>query len=142
MLQLPHRRLVAITPDEIRVGFVSMWRPCPIEWGVTVRVRDDRIDEILATREGRIYSWFASELLAAEIVDEHDGQRIRLVDLRYGYEPDPLKGMWGIDTYFDAAGKVIGAPVRYTDRPDVSRESISKLLADAFPAGCAAQAPE
>ncbi|NND36458.1 MAG: metal-dependent hydrolase, partial [Gammaproteobacteria bacterium] len=55
MLQLPHRRVVAITESEIRVGFVSMWHPCDIEWGVAPRLRDARIDAILATQEGQIY---------------------------------------------------------------------------------------
>lgn len=138
MLQLPHRRVVAITESEIRVGFVSMWRPCEIEWGIAPRLRDPRIDAILATEEGRIYDWFANGLLAAEIVDEAGGPRVRLVDLRYGYVPDPLSSLWGIDTRFDSTGSMLGPPERYTDRPEVSRERISQLLADAFPSDCPA----
>lgn len=138
MLQLPHRRVVAITDGEIRVGFVSMWRPCPIEWGVAPRLRDERIDAVLATREGQIYQWFANGLLAAEIVDEDGGSRVRLVDLRYGYLLDPLRGLWGIDTRFDAAGRIVGAPERYSDRPDVNGAAVSGLFRDAFPASCEA----
>lgn len=136
MLQLPHRRVVAITEQEVRVGFVSMWRPCPIEWGTVPRLRDARIDAVLASREGRIYAWFANGLLAAGISDGEDGHRVRLVDLRYGYVPDPLQGLWGIDTRFDPSGQMLGPPARYDSRPDVSRASVARLLADAFPAGC------
>lgn len=136
MLQLPHRRIVAITGDEIRVGFVSVWRPCRIEWGVAPRIRDAKIDAILATREGQIYSWFANGLLSAAIESDGDGQLVRLVDLRYGYVPDPLKGMWGIETRFDAEGRMVDLPERYNSRPEVSRESVGRLFADAFPAAC------
>lgn len=139
MLQLPHRRVVAITENEIRVGFVSMWRPCKIEWGVARRIRSAEIDAILATREGRIYEWFAAGLLAARVADETgagDPRSIRLVDLRYGYVPDPTVGLWGIETRFDATGRMIGLPERYSSRPEVSRESVGRLLADAFPAAC------
>lgn len=136
MLQLPHRRVVAITRDEVRVGFVSMWRPCQIEWGVAPRVRNARIDAILATREGRIYSWFTGGLLSAAIVDEADGQLVRLVDLRYGYVTDPLQGLWGIETRFDEAGRMVGLPERYNSRPKVDRDSVGRLLADAFPSSC------
>jgi len=138
MLQLPHRRIVAITESEIRVGFVSMWRPCEIDWGVAPRLRDKRIDAILATKEGRIYAWFANGLLAADIVPEDGGHRVRLVDLRYGYVADPLSSLWGIDTRFDAAGIMLGPPERYTDRPEVSRARVAQLLADAFPSACPA----
>ncbi len=138
MLQLPHRRIVAITESEIRVGFLSMWRPCAIEWGVAPRLRDERIDAVLATKEGRIYAWFANGLLAADIVPEDGGHRVRLVDLRYGYVPDPLSSLWGIDTRFDASGIMLGPPERYTDRPEVSGTRVSQLLADAFPRACPA----
>jgi len=139
MLQLPHRRVVAITPEEIRVGFVSIWQPCVIQWGVVPRLQDDRVEAVLATREGRIYSWFANGQLAAEIVkDDTGGQRVRLVDLRYGYVPDPHQGLWGIDTKFDASGRMIGLPTRYTERPEVSSDSLARLLSDAFPASCRA----
>jgi inner membrane protein len=138
LLQLPHRRIVALTDDEVRVGFVSMWRPCRIEWGVAPRYRDARIDEILATPEGRIYAWFSNGLLAADIVAEDGGHRVRLVDLRYGYVPDPLRSLWGIDTRFDSAGRMLGPPERFTDRPEVSGKRIAMLFADAFPSSCPA----
>ena len=115
-----------------------MWRPCDIDWGVTPRLRDARIDAILATKEGRIYKWFANGLLAAEIVPENGGQRVRLVDLSYGYVPDPLTSLWGIDTRFDEKGRMLGPPERYTDRPEVSGERIGRLFADAFPPVCPA----
>ena len=73
-----------------------------------------------------------------DIAADRDGSRVRLVDLRYGFEPDPLSGLWGIDTRFDDAGRIVSGPERYNSRPDVNGEAISRLFADAFPATCAA----
>jgi inner membrane protein len=138
MFQLPHRRVVALTRDEIRVGFVSAWRPCEIEWGIAPRLSDTRVDAVLATREGRIYAWFANGLLAAAIENDGDGDRVRLVDLRYGYVPDPLQGMWGIVTRFDADGRMRGRPQRYNSRPRLTGEFVRGLFAAGFAATCPA----
>ena len=42
LLQVHYRRVVARTDAEVRTGFVSMWRPCPIAWSTAPRVRRAR----------------------------------------------------------------------------------------------------
>jgi inner membrane protein len=136
MLQLPHRRLVAFSPSQIRVGFVSMWRPCPVQWGSAPILENAYTRALRATREGQIYEWFSGNLLATRMVTGDDRVQVDLVDLRYGYEPDTLAGMWGIRGVFDTKGDLLQPPERYMNRPEVSWENISRLLADAFPKSC------
>jgi inner membrane protein len=136
MLQLPHRRLVAFSPSEIRVGFISMWHPCPVQWGSAPILENAYTRTLRATREGQIYEWFSGGLLATRIVTVDDRVQVDLVDLRYGYEPDTLAGMWGIRGVFDTDGNLVKPPERYRDRPEVSWENISGLWADAFPKAC------
>jgi len=136
MLQLPHRRLVAFSPSEIRVGFISMWHPCPVQWGSAPILENAYTRTLRATREGQIYEWFSGGLLATRIVTVDDRVQVDLVDLRYGYEADTLAGMWGIRGFFDTDGDLVKPPERYRDRPEVSWENISRLLTDAFPRSC------
>jgi len=136
MLQLPHRRLVVLSPLEIRVGFISMWRPCPIQWGVAPAISNTYTQALRATREGRIYELFSGNLLAPQVLNEDDRVRVDLFDLRYGYERDPLASMWGMRGYFDREGRLAEPPERFMDRPKVTWDNIARLWSDAFPADC------
>jgi inner membrane protein len=136
MLQLPHRRIVATGSDDVRVGYVSMWRPCEIEWGRAPLFTNANVEAALATREGQIYDWFAGGRLISREVADGDSLIVETVDLRYGYTLDPLDGLWSIRTRFDADGKMIERPQRVSNRPEVTRETVGALLADAFPDSC------
>jgi len=136
MLQLPHRRVVATSADEVRVGFISMWRPCGIEWGRAPTFTSTHVEAVLATREGSIYEWFSGGRLINREFADGDSLIVELVDLRYGYTLDPMDGMWGIRARFDRDGELIGRPERFRNRPDVNRGSVGKLLMDAFPKSC------
>ncbi len=136
MLQLPHRRLVMLTDSEVRVGFISMWHPCPIQWGSARRVTNAYTRELSATDEGQIYRWFSGNLLAARMMNENQQQVVDLMDLRYGFERDPLLGMWGIRGYFKPGGRLLKPPERLIERPEVTTAAIRQLFADAFPNSC------
>jgi inner membrane protein len=136
MLQLPYRRVVATSVDEVRVGYISMWRPCEIEWGRAPTFTSANVEAVLATREGGIYKWFSGGRLISREYSNGDNLVVEMVDLRYGYTLDPMEGMWGIRAHFDLDGDLIEPPKRFRNRPDVNGESVSKLLADAFPKAC------
>jgi len=138
MLQLPYRRLVSVTPLDVRVGFVSMWRPCPIKWGRAPRVENGYAEDLRDTYEGRIYQWFSGGLLVTKLMREGVQQVVELVDLRYGFETDPLAGMWGIRGRFMTDGRLAEPPERFMRRPAVNSQSVGQLLADAFPRTCEA----
>lgn len=136
MLQLPHRRLVARFDDEVWVGFVSMWRPCTIEWGRAPLYKSANVETLRATREGRIYDWFTGGRLISKETTVGDERVVEMIDLRYGYALDPTQGLWGVRARFDPDGALIGRPERFNSRPEVSGETVGQLLADAFPAAC------
>jgi inner membrane protein len=136
MLQLPHRRVVAMGSDDVRVGYVSMWRPCEIEWGRAPVFTNANVEAVLATREGGIFAWFTGSRLIHREVADGDSLVIETVDLRYGYTLDPLDGLWIIRTRFDSDGNIVERPKRFSNRPKVTRETVGGLLADAFPESC------
>jgi len=136
MLQLPHRRVVATGLEDVRVGYLSMWRPCEIEWGRAPLFTNANVEAVLATREGGIFAWFTGDRLISREVADGDTLIVEMVDLRYGYTLDPLDGLWSIRTRFDAEGVIIERPQRVSNRPEVSGETVGTLLADAFPASC------
>jgi inner membrane protein len=136
MLQLPYRRLVALSEDEVRVGYVSVWQPCRINWSVAPRLRDPRLDALARTEEGRVFSWFAAGLLGQRISPEADEDLVEISDLRYGFEPDARSGLWGIRARFDGAGTRLDAPEYFRNRPRISGDNISLLWSVAFPDNC------
>ena len=136
MLQIFYRRIVAFTPSEVRVGYISMWRPCPIYWATAPRRNDERVTALKRTEEGRIFSWFARGRLGNRIVETDGRQIVELSDLRYGFDWDAESGMWGIRVALDNDGQVLGPPERFRNRPKVSRENIAWLWDRAFPASC------
>ncbi|MDJ0927648.1 MAG: metal-dependent hydrolase [Gammaproteobacteria bacterium] len=136
MMQLPYRRLVAFTEDEVRVGFVSTWRSCPIEWAVAPRLRNELIDRLKATREGEIFAWFAAGLLSTTVEPVGELTALELSDLRYGFDLDARRGLWGIRGYFNNAGELQGSPEYVRKRPAVNRTNIARLFGAAFPRDC------
>lgn len=136
MLQLPHRRVVATSANDVRVGYISMWRPCTIEWGRAILYTSANVESLLATEEGGIYRWFSGDRLISREFAEGETIVVETVDLRYGYTLDPLDGLWGIRARFDLDGRLIGQPERFNSRPEVNSRSVGKLLDDAFPESC------
>jgi len=136
MLQLPYRRLVAITPAEIRVGYISMWRPCAVDWDVAPAVSDRDAQALRATPEGQIFIWFTGDLLATKITRENGQRIVELGDLRYGFDRDATTGMWAMRGRFDARGKLLAPPERIDNRPDPNWENIGNLWRSAFPSQC------
>ena len=136
MLQLPHRRVVATTAEDVRVGYISMWLPCAIEWGNAPQFTNDNVRTLLETPEGRIYEWFAGGRLISRQIADAGGFVVEMVDLRYGYTLDPMDGLWGVRARFDADGSLTKRPQRFSNRPSVTSEAIRALLADAFPESC------
>lgn len=137
MLQLTYRRIVAISEDEVRVGYVSMWRPCPITWARSPRQWDPRFDTLASTREGEIFSWFSAGLLGTSTGDTRDGLTpVELSDLRYGFTLDARIGLWSIRGLFNGDGQLVGKPEYVRYRPAVSGENINRLWALAYPKNC------
>jgi len=137
MLQLPYRRIVAFSDDEVHVGYLSLWRPCPITWVQSPRRWDARFQTLADTREGEIFSWFSAGLLGTSTGAARDGLTpVELSDLRYGFNLDAQLGLWSIRGHFDDNGQLVGKPEYVRYRPSMSGANISRLWALAYPSSC------
>lgn len=88
IFQIHYRRVVARTPEVDRVGFVSMWRPCEIEWGIAERTQES-FAAVSDLREVTIFEWFAMGWLH-KTVERIDGNTVyQFADLRYGLDTNP-----------------------------------------------------
>ncbi|NJN51694.1 MAG: metal-dependent hydrolase [Gammaproteobacteria bacterium] len=131
VLQIHYRRVVARTPTTDYAGFISLWDPCPIDWGNAPR-RDDAFTRSLATtREGRIFDWFAMGMATAFSELSSNGRSVRVIDLRYGTSNDPLQSIFSLEAILDEAGNVLSATMRQF--PDNAREvSLDGLFERAY----------
>jgi inner membrane protein len=133
LLQLYLRRLVARSGDEIRVGWLSLWSPRPIEWQSFRQARDTLVDEARRTREGRLFEWFAAGQTAAALIEMPGGRVVEIDDLRYGFPPEPRRGLWGIRVRFDEDGRV-RAPVERVNRslPEPAPALLRRIWRETF----------
>lgn len=116
LLQPWLRRVVARAPEEVRVGWLSMWRPRAVEWR-SFRPQDHPlIDRLRQTPEGRMFEWFAAGQTSARAASAARGWVAEIEDIRYGYPGPPDEGLWGVRGSFDREGRLT-APVKRFNRP-------------------------
>jgi len=129
--QLPLRRVVAISDGEVRVGFVSAWRRCSIEWGPAGDAPSSQeLAPLLQFEQGRTFAWFTSRWLAV-VPDGQGGQSYN--DLRFGFSRQPGEGLWSvkIDPHNPTA-----VPVYLNHRPPLDWEAVVDLFRAGFPNEC------
>lgn len=141
ILQVHYRRVVVRTPTEDRVGFLSMWAPCPIEW--TTAPRDDEhsaaVAAFLDTREGRIFDWFTMDWARYRVDRAAQPDVVRATDLRYGFTADPNESIFNARAPVAGSGALVG-PVRAgRDDTDAAGERLALLFRDTYAPVC--QAP-
>ena len=84
LLQLPYRRIVARSGDDVRVGWLSLVRPRPIQWEGFTQARGPLVDAARATPAGRIFEWFAMGEATPRVETRGDAHVVEFDDLRYG----------------------------------------------------------
>ncbi len=130
-MQLPLRRVVVVGGGEVRVGFVSAWRACRVEWGPVGRLPSAaELAALLKTEQGRTFAWFTNRWLA---VATAGGANLRYSDLRFGFSREPAEGLWSVTLNLDPAT----VPVYANQRPTFDWQTVAELFAAAFPSGCA-----
>ena len=125
LLQLPLRRVVVRTGHEVRVGWVTVLAPEPIDWA---RFEDEQGALVAAARETwevRVLEWFAMGQTAARLETTPGGAVVEIDDLRYGLPGTPRDGLWGVRVRLDQAGRPVG-PGERLNRPP--RELPGELL--------------
>lgn len=129
ILQPYLRRVVVRTPGTVRVGFVSMWKPRPIEWSEFSEDEHPFVQVLRETVDGQVFEWFAMGQTVPTVRKNGDEIIIELDDIRYGFPDTPRHGIWGIRGHFKEDGTLNG-PVEYFNRP--SPASVPDLLRNLF----------
>jgi inner membrane protein len=143
LLQPWLRRLVArdAQTDGIGVGWLSTWRPAPIEWHFFRSATGREVEAARRLEDVRMFEWFAMGQTAAGVRPRERGVMVELDDLRYGFPTDPEHGLWGVEVAIGPNGEARG-PVRriWRPQPDV-RLLLPWLWASTFEQGGASGAP-
>lgn len=135
ILQLHYRRVVARLPDEDRVGFLSTWQPCAIDWQRAPRAdAHPAVDAFLASREGRIFDWFAMGW-ARYRVDAEQGEVVA-TDLRYGFDADPDRSIFTASAQLAGDGTLAG-PIRAGRGEVAIGDRLALLFRDTYASECA-----
>jgi inner membrane protein len=114
LLQLPYRRVVARSGDDVRVGWLSLLRPREVEWESFTQARHPLVDAARATREVEVLEWFAMGEATPRVERAGDGTSlVEFDDLRYGFPGAPRDGLWGVRVRLDGAGRPLGPGERF-----------------------------
>ena len=130
------RRVVVRSESEVRVGMLTLWKPCAIKWGKFEVIRDPRVEKLLATQEGRIFAWFAMGEISGRVIPAGAGSRVEIDDLRYGFFEVPEHGLWGIAARFDAQGNRVSEVRRFRRPYPQVRETLARLWRETWGASC------
>ena len=135
LFQIHYRRVVARTPTEDWVGYISMWHPCPIEWGVSKRSPPNSFNEVSDLRSIRIFEWFSMGWLH-KTVSERDGNTLyHLADIRYGLNTNPEESFFYLNV-IDTEQGFIWNTGNSTRDPDQVNELLGDLFQSAYPSSC------
>ncbi len=115
-LQLYLHRVVARDGEEVRVGWLSLWRPRRIEWQTFRPARGPLVDAARGTSEGRLFEWFTFGQTSATLTSASSGPFVEIDDLRFGVPSEPERGLWAIRIRLDDHGRPV-PPVERIDRP-------------------------
>jgi inner membrane protein len=123
MFNVVLRRVVARTNDgRLLVGHVSALVPRPIEFAEAPWLDEPLRRELLTTREGRIFVWFADDLLAVHREPVPGGEMITLSDQRYGLISRPLASPFRIRAVREDTGSFSNWQRVGRDMGDVGQE--------------------
>jgi len=113
LFQLPFRRIVARSGDEVRVGWLSVLAPRPIAWERFEAASGSLVEAARETEEARIFEWFAMGESTPRLEPTTGGAVVEFDDLRYGFPGRPRDGLWGVRIRLDAAGRPSGPGERF-----------------------------
>jgi inner membrane protein len=138
ILQIHYRRIVARTDSQDRVGFLSMWRPCVIDWSSAPRQPEigPAVEAFLDTREGRIFDWFTMGWARYRLEPDPDGWRLHATDLRYGFTDDPNRSIFNASAPVSALGGLRGPVGVGRDARDATGQRLALLFRDTYAADC------
>jgi inner membrane protein len=113
LFQLPFRRVVARSGDEVRVGWLSLLAPRPIAWERFAAASGPAVEAARLTEEAQVFEWFAMGEATPRVEATADGSVVEMDDLRFGFPGRPRDGLWGVRVRLDAAGRAVGPGERF-----------------------------
>jgi hypothetical protein len=125
LLQLPLRRVVAHSGDEVFVGWVGGPSDHPIAWERFDAARGPLVEAARRTPEVRLFEWFARGKIAPRV--EERGAVVEFDDLRCGVPGRPRDGLWGVRVRLDAAGRPVGVERFHRALPAATSEILGRL---------------
>jgi len=131
--QMPLRRVVAISNEQVYVGFITLDQSCDIAWEVQAKMTHPAIDALRNTRAGKVFHWFAGGLVAEQVRRTEQGFVAQMSDLRYGKSTDASRGMWGVRGGFDAEARALGEAGLYYGDMSLSVDDVVTVWQTAYP---------
>jgi len=104
--------------DNLRVGVVSTWAPREIRFHRLDASDNPLVRKALESEHGRLFAWFADDMVSARVVHEDPGESVILSDQRYGMVIDPTKSVFTARARFDADGLLVEVR-QVRDNPDI-----------------------
>ncbi|MFC3127123.1 metal-dependent hydrolase [Pseudoroseomonas globiformis] len=125
------RRIVAESPDGIRIGRHSMLAPGPIAWTHVPQTPDPRFAAVVDLPEARLLDWFSGGHTAWRVTETAGGgSTVEISDTRYGMGGASLLGFWGISVGLDANGQVATPPRIFSRRPSADADFLGTFWRD------------
>lgn len=114
-----YRKIVIDDNQKIRIGFLNMLNPKPINWHIFEKATLS--EKTLSKREVKIFYWFADDW----VLPIREGNSLLLRDIRFGADEKNIIGYWGL--YIDSED------VSWRRFPaDISIKNIKKVLGTIF----------
>ena len=126
LFQVPFRRVVARSGDDVRVGWVSVLAPRPIAWERFLAARGPLVEAARATPEVRVLEWFAMGEATPRVGEA--GAVVEFDDLRYGFPGRPRDGLWGVRVRLDPSGRPLGPGERFDRHLPASASELAGQL--------------
>jgi len=136
ILQVHYRRVVARTDQVDRVGFISMWDPCEIEWQSATRIDRRHLSGFLNSREGAVFDWFSMGWAHYELSDRDGVGRLSATDLRYGFDTDPTTSVFAASADLDDSGQLLSPVVGGRFAPSANGETFDRLVESTYAPYC------
>ncbi len=126
------RRIVVRHYPEVRIGFVTMWRPAPIEWERFTPPEHPSLEQLGMTRQAYQFYWFAMGQVSGTLERGDNGTLIaEMHDMRYGLPGRPQRGFWALRAVM-RHGELVGNIEKVFYRPSWSAALVVQIYRDAF----------
>jgi inner membrane protein len=99
------RRVVAREGAGHAVGWVSTWRPRPIEWYTLTSSSGPAVEAARRLPDVRMFEWFAMGQTRPLLQGSEGELAVEVEDLRYGFPNDPEHGLWGVRAVLEGEGE-------------------------------------